>query len=210
MKLRHSPTSPFVRKVMITAIETGLEDRIETVAANPWDPATDLIDDNPLGKVPALVLDGGEVLYDSAVICEYLDSLHDGVKLFPAAGGTRWTALRRQALADGILDAAILRLLEGRRPEDERSEGWIERQKAAVDRGLDALEEEADGLGGKEADGSGGDVTIGHIAVAAMLGWLDFRFDADNWRGGRPALADFYDGFSVRSSMSGTIPKDPA
>jgi len=202
MKLRHSPTSPYVRKVMMTAIETGLDGRIKIIPTNVWDPATDVADDNPLGKVPALLLDGGEALYDSVVICEYLDSLHDGARLIPAAGGARWTVLRRQALADGILDAAILRFLEARRPENERSKSWDERQKAVVVRGLDALEEEADGFGG--------DITIGHIAIAATLGWLDFRFDNDNWRDGRPALADFYDGFSGRACMTTTVPKDPS
>ena len=87
MKLRYSPTSPFVRKVMVTAHETGLADRLDLVTTNPWDLDTDLNKDNPVNKVPALVTDGGEMLYDSTVICEYLDSLHDGQKLFPAAGG---------------------------------------------------------------------------------------------------------------------------
>ncbi|MBT3238195.1 MAG: glutathione S-transferase [Rhodospirillaceae bacterium] len=210
MKLRYSPTSPYVRKVMVMAIETGLEDSIEAIATNAWESGPDLVNDNPLSKVPTLVLDGGETLYDSPVICEYLDSLHDGVKLFPPAGGARWTALRRQALADGIMDAAILRLMEGKRADGERSDSWAERQKAAIDRALDALEEEADGFAGKEADGSGDDVTIGHITIAVALGYLDLRFDADNWRENRPALADFYDTFSGRASMAKTTPKDPA
>ncbi|MHA1597276.1 MAG: glutathione S-transferase N-terminal domain-containing protein [Alphaproteobacteria bacterium] len=202
MRLHYSPTSPYVRKVMMVAIETGLEDGFECIATNAWESAPDFVADNPLSKVPTLVLDGGETLYDSPVICEYLDSLHDGVKLFPTAGGARWTALRRQALADGILDAALIRLLEGKRPDDERSDSWVARQEKAIVRSLDALEEEADGLG----DG----VSIGHIAIAAALGYLDFRFDADNWRAGRPALADFYDTFSGRPSMTATAPKDPS
>ena len=201
MKLRYSPTSPYVRKVMVTALETGVEGRIERITTNVWDPATDIAIDNPLGKVPALITDGGEILYDSPVICEYLDSLHDGAKLFPSGGGSRWTALRRQALADGILDAAVGRLLEGKRPDGERSNGWIDRLIASVSRSLDALEDEADALG----DG----VSIGHVTIGCALGYLDFRFAGDAWRTGRPALADWYDGFAERRSMIETVPKDP-
>ncbi|MEK7820711.1 MAG: glutathione S-transferase N-terminal domain-containing protein, partial [Pseudomonadota bacterium] len=117
MKLRFSPTSPYVRKVCVVALETGLFARLDLAPTNVWAADTDIGRDNPLGKVPALATDGGEVLFDSPVICEYLDSLHDGAKLFPAAGGARWTALRRQALADGILDASVLRFLENRRKD---------------------------------------------------------------------------------------------
>ncbi|MEO5338677.1 MAG: glutathione S-transferase N-terminal domain-containing protein [Magnetospirillum sp. WYHS-4] len=197
MKLRHSPTSPFVRKVLVTAIETGLRGRIEIVPADVWSAGTDIVEDNPLGKVPALVLDGGETLYDSPVICEYLDSLHDGAKLFPPAGGARWTALRRQALADGLTDAAVLRRLEIKRPPELRSAAWIDRQAAAMGRALDALDDEADRLGQGP--------TIGHVAIACALGYLDLRFDADGWRRTRPALADWYDVFSQRRSMTATV-----
>lgn len=200
MKLRFSPTSPYVRKVSMTAIETGLQDRIEHVPTNVWDAATDIAQDNPLGKVPALITDGGEVLFDSPVICEFLDSLHDGAKLFPPAGGARWTALRRQALADGILDAAVGRLLEGRRPEGERSNSWYGRQAKVVNLALDALEAEADELAG--------DVTIGHLSIACALGYLDFRFSDDLWRTTRPALADWLEDFATRRSVSETIPKE--
>ena len=202
MKLRYSPASPYVRKVMITAIETGLDGRIEIVPTSVWDPATDIAGDNPLGKVPALITDGGEVLYDSPVICEYLDSLHDGAKLFPPSGGARWTALRRQALADGILDAAGGRLLEGKRPDGERSDAWTARLAAAIGRALDALEDEADAMGDA--------ATIGHVAVGCALGYLDFRFADDHWRSGRPALADWYEVFAQRRSVIATMPKDPA
>jgi glutathione S-transferase len=202
MKLRYSPTSPYVRKVVVVALETGLDGRIERIPTSVWDPATDIGDDNPLGKVPALITDGGEVLYDSPVICEYLDSLHDGAKLFPAVGGARWTALRRQALADGILDAAVGRLLEGKRPDGERSNGWIDRYIGVICRSLDVLEDEADALG----DG----VSIGHVTIGCALGYLDFRFADDAWRTGRPALADWYDGFAERRSVIATIPEDPA
>jgi glutathione S-transferase len=204
MKLRYSPTSPYVRKVSVVALETGLSERIERIPTNVWASDTDIGRDNPLGKVPALTTEGGEVLYDSPVICEYLDSLHDGIKLFPPAGGARWTALRRQALGDGILDASVARVIENRvRKENERSVLWIERQKTVINRGLDALEEEVDAL-------NAGPITIGHIAIACACGYLDFRLPTDNWRAGRPALAQWYAAFAKRPSMVATVPKDPA
>lgn len=202
MKLRYSPTSPYVRKVMVVAHETGLAGRIGLVPTNVWASDTDIGRDNPLGKVPALTTDGGEVLYDLPVICEYLDLLHDGAKIFPASGGARWTALRRQALADGMLDAGILRRLESMRKEPERSASWIDRQRAAVARAMDTLEEEASNLGAS--------VTIGHVAIGCALGWFDFRFPGDDWRQGRPALAAWYAAFAGRPSMTRTVPKDPA
>ena len=203
MQLRYSPTSPYVRKVMAIAIETGLDKEIEKIPTNPWDAATDLPSDNPIGKVPALVIDGARVLFDSPVICEYLDSLHDGAKLYPPSGDARWSALRLQALGDGILDAAVLRLLEGRRPEERQSPDWVERQKNVVNRALDTLENEADGL---ERDTAG----IGYVTVGCALGYLDFRFPNDDWRRGRPKLTQWYEKFSQRASMKETVPKDPA
>ncbi len=203
MKLRWSPTSPYVRKVTVTAIETGIEDQIEMIPTNVWDAATDIAKDNPLGKVPALIIEGGEILYDSPVICEYLDSRHDGIKLFPPAGGARWRALRRQALADGLIDAAVARLIEtGRRPAELRWPVWAERQQRVMWRALNALEEEADDLEGP--------VTIGHIAIGCALGYLDLRFAEDNWRSTHAQLARWYEGFSRRRSMRETVPAEAA
>lgn len=202
MKLRYSPTSPYVRKVTVTAIETGLDGKIERVPTMPWDPATDLPRENPVGKVPTLIADGGEALYDSPVICEYLDGLHSGRKLFPPSGGARWTALRRQALADGILDAAVARVVEMReRKEEMRSKWWLDRQKGVCDRGLDALEEEIGSFGP--------DVTIGHICAGVVCGYMDLRLPSDEWRKGRPRLAKWYEAFAKRPSMVATFPQDP-
>ena len=160
MKLRFSATSPYVRKCMIVALETGLAERIEMVPTNAWAPDTDLPRDNPLSKVPALITTGGEALFDSPVICEYLDSLHDGHRLVPESGGARWTQMRLEALADGILDAALAKRVETTmRPEDKRWPYWIERQDSAIARGLDALEEECAGWGD--------DFLIGQITVVA-------------------------------------------
>jgi len=201
MKLRYSPTSPFVRKVTILAQEAGLDSRIERIKTNAWDPATDLPTDNPLGKVPCLTLDDGQQFYDSPVICEVLDSLHDGAKFFPAAGPARWTAIRRQALADGILDAALQAVIETlRRPEQYRWQGWIDRQKAAIGRGLDQLEAEAETLSQQ--------FTIGEITIIAALGYLDFRMAADDWRKGRPKLAAWYAEQEKRPSVAATVPKE--
>ncbi|HER27006.1 MAG TPA: glutathione S-transferase [Rhodospirillales bacterium] len=201
MKLRFSPISPFVRKVLVFAHETGLADRIDLVATNPRDEDSDLGQENPLRKIPSLVTDGGEALYDSRVICEYLDGLHDGLKLFPAAAGERLAALRLQALADGILDAAILRIYEGQRPQNYRSPDWDAIQKGKVTTGLNALEEQVDGFGDA--------MTIGLLSVGCVLGYLDFRFADDNWRGQCPALADWFEPVNERPSMTATMPKLP-
>lgn len=200
MKLRYSPTSPYVRKVSVTAIETGLNDRIEQIPTAVWDSATDIGTINPLGKVPALVTDDGLVLFDSPVVCEYLDSLHGGVKLFPEPPA-RWPALRLQALADGILDASILRLIEGRRDEALQSLDWMARQKAVVDRALATLENGVTELTGP--------LTIGVLSVGVALGYLDFRYADENWRHHCPALADWYEAFAERPSMLTTVPKEP-
>jgi glutathione S-transferase len=201
MKLRYSPTSPYVRKVTVTAIETGLDKKIERVFTMPAS-APDLPTDNPLGKVPALIMDDGEPLIDSPVIVEYLDSLHSGAKIVPPSGGARWKALRLQALADGILDAAVLRLMETRRPAGEQSKAYIEKQRTVVNRSLDWLERHA-----AELDDS---LTIGNITAAIVGDYLDFRFGADDWRQARPKLAAWQKRFAARPSFRDTYPKDPS
>ena len=215
MKLRYSPTSPYVRKVSVTAIELGLAGRIERILTNTQDRDSGIAEHNPLGKVPALILDDGGVLYDSPVICEYLDSLHDGAKLFPAEGAARWTALRQQALADGILDAAILCMIETlRRPEPLRWQGWIDHQTGKVLCALDQLEAEASGPETSESGASGsgtlaGPLTIGRIAAGCALGYLDFRFPELGWRDGRAGLAAWYAVFAQRPAMQETVPRAP-
>lgn len=200
MKLRYSPTSPYVRKVLVTALECGLEDRIERVVTNAWAPDTDLVQDNPLSKVPALVTEGGEVLFDSPVICEYLDSLHGGKKLFPASGGARWNQLRLHALGDGILDAAVqVRIETFIRPEPYRWTGWVERQSAAIIRATDALEQECEAWGD--------DFLAGQIAVACGLDYVDFRAVVE-WRAGHPRLAAWLDRQLARPSMAATRPPE--
>jgi glutathione S-transferase len=200
MKLHYSITSPFVRKVMAVAIETGLDGRLEMVTPTmtPIKPDADLVKDNPLGKVPCLVTDAGGVLYDSRVICEYLDSLHDGPKMFPPAGPARWTALRRQAEADGIMDAGVLGRYETfLRPEARRWPEWLDGQKGKFRRALDSLEGEAEGFD---------TVDIGTISIGCALGYLDFRYGDEDWRATRPRLAGWFERFSERPAMARTAP----
>lgn len=200
MKLRYSPTSAYVRKVSVTAIEKGLDDNIERIPTNVWEVTTDIGQDNPLGKVPALITDDVGVLYDSPVICEYLDSLTPAPCLFPAAGPLRWQALKQQALADGLLDAAVACFLEGRRPEGERSYAWIARQSSAARRALDAMEADVAAFAPE--------MTIGHIAIACALGWLLFRQPIEDWRPARRRLTAWYEDFAARPSMQETLPRE--
>jgi glutathione S-transferase len=195
MKLRYSTTSPFVRKVHVLALETGQIDKIELLKTVTTDP--DLGRDNPLQKVPAMEMDDGSSLYDSRVICEYLDA-HAGGKFFPPAGPARWTALRRQALADGMMDAAVLRMMESKKPENLRSTDWDKRQKLKVTQGLAAL----------EADHLGPQLDIGTLSVAIVLDYLDFRFKAEDWRPAHPKLAAWHKTFSERASLKKTLPHD--
>jgi len=198
MKLLWSSRSPFVRKVMVAAHEVGLADRVRTgrvvVAANK--PNADVMAVNPLNKIPTLVLDDGTVLYDSRVICEYLDTLHDGRKLFPTEEPARWSALRRQALGDGLMEVIVLRLGEQNRPKEAQSESHLGAFRLKIASGLDRIE--------AEGGGPASQPDIGHIAIACALGHLDFRFAADAWRTGRPRLAAWYAEFARRPSMRAT------
>lgn len=198
MKLRYSPTSPFVRKVTVTLHETGQFENVELVATNVWDPATDIGNDNPVGKVPALTADDGTVFIESNVICDYLDSLHSGSKLLPELGPEYWRVLRLRALADGILDSAVDRVKETRRPENKQWDGLHKRRRSAIERTLDMLEAGADQLGD--------DANAGNIALGCALGYLDLRFASEDWRRRHPALAAWYERFSARPSMQATMP----
>ena len=165
MTLHWSPRSPYVRKVMIAAHEMGLQDRLRTVrtVVGGTTPHRELMRINPLGKIPTLELEDGSVLYDSPVICEYLDTLHDGPKLFPAAWPARGVALRRLALGDGMLDAALPWLGERFRPPEKQSQPHMDLWRAKLLACVDALEQEADAL----AEGA---LTIGHVAIGVALG----------------------------------------
>lgn len=199
MILHSSPASPFGRKVKIAASVLGLIDQITVVAANTLDPDDPIRTLNPLGKIPALVLDDGSVVYDSAVIVEYLDTISPSAKVIPAERKSRFDALTLQALADGVMDAALLQVYETRfREEARREPKWIEHQSGKVQRGLDALEIHVPHLSPVPI--------IGAISVACALGYLDLRFGTD-WREGRPRLAAWLDDFAARyPSFGATIP----
>ncbi len=201
MQLRYSPTSPYVRKVSITAIEAGLDGKIENVRTDPWAADTDLGGSNPMGKVPCLITDDGDALSDSPLICEYLDSLNTGRKLFPVSPRERFRALKIAAIADGALDAGILLLIEERRrPAELKWDWWVERQHNSVMRCLSAIDALADDM---EKDA----ITIGEITTVSAIGWLDLRFPDLGWRNDRPALADWYDHVADRPSFVATAPK---
>ncbi|MCB8877260.1 glutathione S-transferase N-terminal domain-containing protein [Acidisoma silvae] len=198
MKLFYSPTSPFVRKVVIAAEIRGLLSQIERLSSNPHVSPPDLLSVNPLSKIPCLVTGDGVSLFDSPLICEYLDSLGDAPPLFPDHGGPRWIALKQQALGDGMMDAAVLARMESVRPEEETRAQVILRQKAVVTRGLAALEESPPEIGHP---------TIGTVTVACALGYLDFRFAADDWRAGHPRLAHWLEAFAAAvPSFAETVP----
>lgn len=201
MKLRYSPASPFVRKVWLAVAELGLEDRVEQIPTNPLKREDVLGSPNPLGKVPCLETGDGQLIYDSPVIIEYLDAEHGGNRLIPAAGPERWTALRRQALADGMIDGTVLCFIEGMRKPERQSGGWIAHNRAAVERGLDALEAEADELEGDA-------VTVGHITIAVALEMADIHFADMGWRESHPKLAQWFETFSRRPSMQATRLED--
>lgn len=198
MKLRYSPTSPYVRKVMIVAKETGLDGKIEIVETK-LGPDSDILQQNPLGKVPTLIADDGQILFDSPVICEFLDSQSNGAKLFPPAGPARWKTLALQALGDGLLDASVARRVESMRPAASQSADWIAKQAGVMGRSLDLLEKKA-----AELDGP---LTIGQVTVGCALGYLDFRFADDKWGKTRPKLAAWWEKFSQRPSVTATAPR---
>ncbi len=199
MILRFLPHSPYVRKVLVAAHETGQADTLEIVEAHVFDPETPLMAENPLGKVPALVRDDGSVLYDSTVICEWLDARHDGARLFPEPGEARWRALRRNALGDGLGQAATWNIRERYRPDGERSEGYMAYYDRAIGRTLAALDAEA------TAPPAAGDaIDIGDIAVACALSYVDFRYPDLDWRAARPALGAWTDAVFARPSFAAT------
>lgn len=201
MQLFYSGTSPFVRKVTAQALETGLHDRIQRVPTDAWSDADPLPATNPVGRVPAMKLEDGEVLAGSQLICEYLDSLHEGRKFFPPAGPARWKALALQSLADGIMEAGVSSVVERlRRPEPYRWGAWVERQVAKVSRTLDALEAEA------KAGSLAGPLTIGSLSVAIALEYVDLRLGDLKWRDSRPALAAWQAEVAQRPALAQTRP----
>ena len=194
MKLAYSPASPYVREVTACAIKRDV--KIERLKIGTTDPA--LLKYNALSKVPTLILDDGTCLFDSPVICEYLDSVGSAPKLFPAPGPARWKALTQEALADGILDATQPRRREIALPQDEGRKGYIELQQGKVARALDEFEKQANSLGNLD--------TIGEITIGCALGYLDFRYANEPWRPGHPKLAAWYEKVVKLPPLAETMP----
>jgi glutathione S-transferase len=199
MKLLQSPTSPYARKVRMTIVEKGLSNRVTLEAANPAGPEAALIRAaNPLGKVPCLVLDDGTALYDSPVICEYLDSLIPSPALIPASGAARWTVLRLQALADGVMDAAVNTRMEAFRKDGERSSDMVAHWRGGIVRGLEQL--------GREPHLNAAGFDLAQISTAAALGYIYFRL-GDLAQSAMPkTLSNWWDKVQTRPSVRDTAP----
>jgi glutathione S-transferase len=202
MKLIGSLASPYVRKVRIVMAEKKLD--YEFVTENVWAPDTTIHQSNPLGKVPCLIMEDGGAMFDSRVIVEYLDTLTPVGKLIPPHGRERAEAKCWEALADGVLDAAILiRLERTQRPEGQQSQQWIDRQFEKVHGGLKAMS-----AGMKDTPFcSGNHYTLADVAVGCALGWLSFRFPEIDWRGDYPNLGKLFDKLSERQSFKDTVPQ---
>jgi glutathione S-transferase len=203
LTLRHSPSSPFVRKIRIAASVLGLEREIAIEPADTMNPSDTVRQQNPLGKIPALLLEDGTVLFDSRVILEYLDHRAGGGRIIPKDAGARFAALRLQALADGIMDASVLLVYEGRwRPPERHEPKWIELQAGKIARALAALEAAPPALTAMP--------DVGQIALACALGYRDFRFPG-SWRQQHPRLVAWLDDFARRvPAFAATVPPSPA
>ena len=202
MQLLYAPTSPFVRKVMVVLHETDqLADvEIVPVAPTPLDRPKALQAKNPLSKLPALVREEGPALYDSRVICAFLDD-RATAGLYPS-GAARWDTLALEATADGIMDAAVLMVYEGRvRPDDKQWDGWVDAQWAKVEGAITALNERWMSHLSRPLD-------MGQIAVGCALAYVDFRHGDRDWRSASPELATWYDAFESRPSMAATRPPE--
>jgi glutathione S-transferase len=198
MQLYYSQTSPYSRKVRVCILEKSLSDRTSLILCNPLDNLEALQRNNPLGKVPTLLLADGTVLYDSPVICEYVDSLVADPVLIPNPRKERFQVLRWQAIGDGIMDATFSTVMENRRTDAERSNQWLERWELAIYRSLDTLEQEVM-LFSTEFN-------LAQITIGCALGQLDFRLSDLNWRCDRPYLTQWFGQFSQRDAMQQTMP----
>jgi glutathione S-transferase len=202
MKLYGSPLSPFVRKVRIVLAEKKIE--CETEWVDVMAPDTPINQRNPLGKVPALMLDDETALFDSRVIVEFLDNVSPFSRLIPEENRERIAVRRWEALADGVIDAGILIRYESLRVKKEQSDAWVERQKGKVERGLAAMSAEL----GERPWCHGNGYTLADIAFGCCLGWLDFRKPAGiEWRGKYPNLVKHFDKLMERPSFQDTVPR---
>lgn len=188
--LRASPSSPFVRKVRMAIEVLGLSAKVKVDPSDTMDANDSVRQQNPLGKIPTLLLEDGTAIYDSRVILEYLDEYAGGGKIIPASSKDRLMAMRMQALGDGIMDAGVLQIYEKRwRPEDKRVDKWVDHQAGKVSRAFDALE--------KDPPAFGPMIHVGHLAIAAAIGYFDFRFEG-HWRAKHPKLVKWLDEFAAK------------
>ncbi|WP_431701093.1 glutathione S-transferase [Pseudomonas sp. BR20] len=202
MTLFHNPASPFVRKVRVLLAETGQQDRValHVCMPTPVNPDAHLVQDNPVGKIPALRLADGTVLHDSRVILDYFDHQHVGNPLIPRDGSARWRRLTLASMADGIMDAAVLvRYETALRPAEKHWAPWLDEQRNKIRRALAELEQDAIAELTSHFD-------IASISVACALGYLDFRHPDMQWRSDNPKLAAWYAEVSQRPSMLETQP----
>ena len=193
MRLRWSPTSPFVRKVVVTMKEKGIEDLVEKEKSNPLSREDRAATPNPLGKVPCLITSEGTAIYDSPVIMEYLDTEFDGPRLLPVSGPERWTALRRQALADGMIEAMVACFVESLRKPERQSAGFLKHNRSVALAGVTALESEVDDLVDR--------IDLGTISAAVALSYVSKAFPDQDWRGENQKLANWFGEFEQRPSM---------
>jgi len=200
MQLFHSSSSPYARKARVVLREKGLAGKITETECNPYGDPAELRAHNPVGKVPTLVLDDGYPLYDSPVICEFLDTLGTAPRLLPSDGSLRWRILRAHALADGVLDLAVPLTMEMRRPEHERSPAAMERWRGQIRAALEVMPLELATLPPEPS--------LGHLACAVALGYLDFRHGDIDWRAEHEPLATWYADFGTRPSLTETAPSD--
>jgi len=200
MKLSYSPASPYVRKVIVLLHETGQLDDVELLegSGTPLAPHAETVQKNPIGKIPALERPDGATLYDSRVICAFLDA-RAGDQLYPS-GARRWETLTLEATGDGIMDAALLMTYEGRlRPENLRMEAFVEAQYGKVEQACAALNT-------RWMSHLAGPLDMGQVAVACALAYVDFRHGHRDWRKGNDGLATWFETFSGRASMQATLP----
>jgi len=201
MKLIASLTSPYVRKIRIVLAEKKID--CDLVLDSPWVEGNQVAAVNPLGKIPVLVLDDESTLYDSRVIAEYLDTVAPNNRLIPASGRERISVKRWEALADGVLDAAVAAFLEAKRPDGERSPSWIERQRGKVNQGLKVMSDDL----GEQPWCHGSSLSLADIAVGCALGYVSFRLGDIRWSEQYPNLSQLYEKLTQRSSFAETVPQ---
>ncbi len=201
MKLHYSTASPFVRKVMVAAIECGFGKALTLLPTNPHQSTPDLVAANPFSKVPALELDNGDVIFESLLICEYLDDMAGGGIVFPKDKALRLPMLRRHALGNGLMEVSVLRRVESVRGKDADRDKNIVRQATITTRALDLLENAAASLDDT--------LELGNLSIVIALDYLDFRFPGDAWHQGHSRLAGWHERYSKRDSLKATLPVDP-